>query len=219
MKLKNLLTWSLLGVFLMLSPAVYSASGPKIKVVALFSGKAMLSIDGKRQILKEGQTSKEGILLVRATSKGAVIEINGEQKNLKLGSDVSTQLSQPESHIVRIPNRNNMFLTNGKINGKSADFIVDTGASVVAITRPDADRLRIPYLDGAPAQVSTAADIRNAWHIKLNSVSVGSIKVYQVDAVVIDTNHKQHILLGMSFLNRVKFSQEQGMVVLESAKH
>ena len=110
-----------------------------------------------------------------------------------------------------------MYKTQGLINGRSVQFLVDTGASVVAMARPTADRLQIPYREqGSPMKVSTASQLKNAWHVKLNSVTVGGITLHQVDGTVIDTEHEQEILLGMSFLNRVRFSQDQGVVVLEA---
>lgn len=204
-------------ILLVFGPAVslQADTGPRIQVVALFSDKAMLRINGKQLLMKAGEL-KEGVRLIRASSREAVIEINGKQKHLGLGSQVSTRLSEPEKKTVRIPSRHGMYLTQGFINGRRVDFLVDTGATLISMSRLTADRLQLPYLEsGKVTQVSTAADIRNAWYLKLASVSVGGITLPQVDAVVIDTEHDQEILLGMSFLGRLKFSQQQGLVVLE----
>jgi aspartyl protease family protein len=196
---------------------VFAASVPRIKVLALFRDKAMLEINGDQVMMKAGDETDSGIRLVQSTSKVAVIEINGVRKKYELGSQVSTRLSEPENTVVRIPSRGGMYLTHGLINGRIVKFLVDTGASMVTMARPTADRLQIQYRDkGTPVQISTASKMHNAWRVKLNSVAVGGIQQDLVDGVVIDTDHDQEILLGMSYLNRLKFSQERGMVVLEA---
>lgn len=189
---------------------------PRVQVVALFSGKAMLRINDRQHLLKAGGPAIEGVHLLRASSERAIIEINGVEKTLTLGSDISTQLTKPEKKFVRIPSRRGMYFTSGQVNGRSVDFLVDTGATLVAMSRPTADRLQIQYIErGVPATVKTASGLENAWRVTFRTVTVGGITISNVRGVVIDTNHDQAILLGMSFLNRLKFSQEQGMVVLE----
>lgn len=194
-----------------------SANVPRIQVLGLFRDKAVVKINGKQSMLKVGDEAKDGIRLVRSNARLAVIEINGENRKFGLGSQVSTSLSKPKSAIVRIPSHRGMYKTSGLINGRSVDFLVDTGASIIAMARPTADKLQIRYLEtGIPMKVSTASEMKNAWQVKFNSVTVGEITLHQVDGTVIDTVHDQEILLGMSFLGRVKFSQDQGIVVLEA---
>lgn len=190
---------------------------PQIQVLALFRDKAMLKINGNRHLLKAGGKTINGVKLIRSNANFAIIEVNGDEKKYGLGSQISTRLSTPKTSVVRIPSNRGMYKTNGLINGRSVDFLVDTGASVIAMARPTADRLQIQYREtGTPMKVSTASQLHNAWHVMLNTVTVGGITLHQVDGTVIDTAHDQAILLGMSFLNRVKFSQEQGVVVLEA---
>lgn len=190
---------------------------PQIQVLALFRDKAMLKINGDRHLLKAGGKTINGVKLIRSNADFAIIEVNGDKKKYGLGSQISTRLSTPKTSVVRIPSNQGMYKTNGLINGRSVDFLVDTGASVIAMARPTADRLQIQYREtGTPMKVSTASQLHNAWHVRLNTVTVGGITLHQVDGTVIDTAHDQAILLGMSFLNRVKFSQEQGVVVLEA---
>ena len=211
----------ILSLLLVLSTAlllpVTAVSSPRIEVQALFRDKAMVNINGSPVMLKVGDEAVNGVRLIKSSSKVAVIEVNGEQKRYGLGSQVSTRLTEPESTVVRIPSQRGMFVAHGLINGRIVKFLVDTGASAVTMARPTADRLQILYRQkGTPVDVSTAAQMSKAWRVKLNSVSVGGIKLEQVDGIVIDTDHDQEILLGLSFLNRLKFSQEQGVVVLEA---
>jgi len=220
--LKYIITKRLLFVLLLpglLLPVheLLAADTPRIKVTALFRDKAMVELNGDTVLLKVGDEARQGIKLLQANSRLAVIEVNGKQRKYGLGSQAITKLSAPVHRIVRIPSNGGMFRTSGMINGRSVDFLVDTGASEVAMSRPTADRLQIQYLEsGTPTTISTAAQLRRAWQVKLNSVTVGGITLKQVKGTVIDTLHEQQVLLGMSFLNRLKFSQEQGVVVLEA---
>ena len=214
---KVLISNLLLVILLFPAPALVAAETPRIQVLGLFRDKAVVKINGQQVILKASDDAVNGIRLIRSNSRRAIIEANGETREYQLGSNVSTRLTIPESAVVRIPGSRGMYKTQGLINGRSVQFLVDTGASVVAMARPTADRLQIQYREqGTPMKVSTASQLKNAWHVKLNSVTVGEITLHQVDGTVIDTEHDQEILLGMSFLNRVKFSQDQGVVVLEA---
>ena len=214
---KRLIAGLLLVVLLFPMPALMATEPPRIQVMGLFRDKVVVNINGKQSILRAGDEVINGIRLIRSNSKRAIIEVNGENREYRLGSNVSTRLTAPKSNVVRIPGNRGMYKTQGLINGRSVQFLVDTGASVVAMARPTADRLQIPYREqGSPMKVSTASQLKNAWHVKLNSVTVGGITLHQVDGTVIDTEHEQEILLGMSFLNRVRFSQDQGVVVLEA---
>jgi len=194
-----------------------AGNSPQIHVLGLFRDKALLKVNGNRLLLKAGEEAVEGVRLIDANSRMAILEVNGERKKYGLGSQVSTHLTEPESTVVRILSKQGMYTVSGLINGKQADFLVDTGATLVTMARPTADRLQIRYREsGKPTVISTASQLHKAWKVKLNTVSVGGITLRLVDGTVIDTEHDQAILLGMSFLNRVNFSQERGIVVLEA---
>jgi len=105
-------------------------------------------------------------------------------------------------------------MTHGSINGHSVRFIVDTTS--IALNANDARRLGIQYrLDGIPTTTSTASGVAQAWQVKLKSVKVGKLSQRNVEAVVIDGNHPTEVLLGMTFLNRLKVQKENGAMVLE----
>lgn len=178
----------------------------KIEVQALFSNKAVLSIDGQRRVLAVGTTSPEGVKLIAADSKNALLEVDGKQKNYTLGSSVSLSYSKPKNveESVYADDRG-MYLSVGSINGQSVRFLLDTGATLVAMNRSQAKRLGLRYREeGERSGVSTASGYEKAYKIKLKSVTLGKIKQHNVDAVVIDGNHPGPILLGMSFLGKVK---------------
>lgn len=211
---------SLLAGLLIPTHSVLAADVPRVVVTALFRDKAMVELDGENVFLRVGEGARSGVRLIQADSKKAVIEVNGKEGTYWLGSYSSSKLSEPERRIVRIPSKNGMFFTSGMINGRRVKFLIDTGASSVGIPRLIADRLQIEYLKkGRPVVVSTAGGLRNGWEVKLNSVTVGGITLYHIRGIVADTLHdevQEDVLLGMSFLSHLKFSQEQGLVVLEA---
>ena len=214
---KQFVACVLIAIFLLPVTPAWADKQPRIQVMGMFRDKAIVKINGQQTMLKVGDEPVNGVKLIRSSARKTVLEFNGKQREYTLGSQVSTNLSQPDSAIVRIPSNQGMYKTQGLINGRSVHFMVDTGASVVAMARPTADRLQILYREtGKPIKISTASRLHNAWLVKLDSVTVGGITLHQVEGAVIDTELVQNILLGASFLNRVKFSQEEGIVVLEA---
>ncbi len=190
----------------------------RIKVMALFSGKAMVEIDGRQRLLREGQSSPEGVLLVSANARGAVLEVDGRREDYELGASYGGRFVKPEVREVRIP-RNNQgaYMTVGSINGRSANMLVDTGATSVAMSEVEARRLGIPYrIKGRKSGVHTASGFANAYALSLRRVRVGQIELTDVDAVVIEGNAPQQVLLGMSFLGAVEMDVQGNMLVLRS---
>ena len=174
-------------------------------------------IDGTRRTLAVGDTSPEGIRVVAADSKVAVLEIDGEQKTYPLGNSITMSYQKPKSVKEQIfVNSHGMYKTHGSINGQSVRFLVDTGASSVAMSEVAAKRLGIAYrLDGRPTRASTASGVAKAWQVKLKTITVGSLKQRQIDALVIEGNHPGEILLGMTFLEGLKVEKEAGVMTLE----
>ena len=100
--MKKLIFLLLLGLC---PPYLY---GVQIEVQALFKGAAMLAIDGRAQLLRKGQQSPEGVTLVDADSKKAVIEYQGTRKTLLLSDRISASFKAPEKaqvHITMTKNR------------------------------------------------------------------------------------------------------------------
>ncbi|WP_174374053.1 MULTISPECIES: TIGR02281 family clan AA aspartic protease [Rhizobium/Agrobacterium group] len=98
-----------------------------------------------------------------------------------------------------------------RINGKSFDGLVDTGASMVAINETIARRLGfgVNSLDFKYA-ISTANGQTMAAHVKLDRVEIGPIRVQNVDAMVLKDNALSNMLIGMSFLKQLSSFKVSG---------
>jgi len=188
----------------------------KLEVQALFSNKAVLLIDGKRHILAVSETSPEGVKVISANSHGAVLEVDGQQKQYNLGHTVSTTFAKRKSQKETIYiNSSGMYKTFGNINGRSVRFLVDTGASAISMNSSQAKQLGIRYKrTGVPAGVSTASGYAKAYRVHLKTVSVGEIKQTNVEAFVIEGNHPGPILLGMTFLGSLSVEHSGNAMTL-----
>lgn len=188
-----------------------------IQVVGLFRDKAVVLIDGNRRILSIGEQSTEGVRLIEADSRQAILEIEGERKAYTLGSRVSTRFATRENRQVTIyRSAKGMFTTVGSINGLPVDFLVDTGATAIAMNAAQARRLGVSYrLDGQPASVRTASGIAPAWTVTLDEVKVGDILQRNVQAYVLEGPEPRTTLLGMSYLGRLDIRNEGQVMVLE----
>ena len=202
----------LLTTQLLLSGPAFAIA--QIEVQALFGGKAIVMIDGQRRMLSIGDTSPEGVKLVNADSKHAVLEVDGTTKSYRPGGAISLSYAKPEMREEKIfADDRGMFNSIGTINGRTVRFLVDTGATTVAMNKTQARNLGIDYrMKGERIVVSTASDHVKGYRVRLNSVSLGKIKLKNVDAMVIDGNHPGPILLGMSFLGKLKVEKSGGVM-------
>jgi len=203
-------------ILLFLSLTGTASAVEKLEVQGLFANKAVLMIDGNRHILAVGEISPEGVRVVSADSYGAILEVDGVEKQFELGNTVSTSFAERKKQKETIyMNSAGMYLTFGSINGRSVRFLVDTGASAVAMNAEQAKQLGILYDKiGVPAGVSTASGFENAYRVRLKSVSIGKITQTNVEALVIEGNHPGPILLGMTFLSRLNVEHDSNAMTL-----
>jgi aspartyl protease family protein len=109
------------------------------------------------------------------------------------------------------------FRADGRVNGRYLEFVVDTGASVVALTADDAAQLGIhPSESDYTVVMRTANGTIRAAPTRLDMVEVGDILVRDVRAVVMPDGSLSENLLGMSFLSQLRhFDYSDGTMVLE----
>jgi len=188
-----------------------------ILVLGLFEDKAVVMIDGNRRVLASGDTSPEGVTLVRADAGEAVLEIEGRQMVYPLGSRVHTNFAPRQTPSVTVPRGSDgLYTVSGSINGHSTRFLVDTGASAVALSETDARRMDLDYKrDGERVRVETASGPTIAYLIRLARVTVGGVLQRNVEAYVMPGDEPERILLGMSYLNRFKIRNEGRILYLE----
>ena len=174
----------------------------QILIMGLYRDHAVLEINQTQHFLSVGQRTPEGVTLISANSNQAILDIGGQRGVFELNNRVGGVYSAPaEMPIVSIWPTNGMYLASGSVNGFTVDFMVDTGASVIAVNGETAKRLGLNYLDANQIGVRTASGVELAYSIQLDSVQLGDISLENVAAVVIDGPEPQRALLGMSFLN------------------
>ena len=113
--------------------------------------------------------------------------------------------------------RSGHFRVDAVIGGRRLDFLVDTGATVIALTKRDADRLGLnPAPRDYTIKMQTANGIVRAAQVRLAAVDIGPLTVRDVTAVVMPEGSLAQNLLGMSFLSRLRrFEFRTGQLVLE----
>lgn len=193
------------------------AASPRIQVEALFKDTAVLKINGQRKTLRVGQ-SYAGVTLLAAYSRTATLEVDGQQVVLGISRHIGTNYEAPREQVVTIE-RDAMlqYHTSASINGRNVAVMVDTGANVVALNSALAGSMGIDYESGIPSKVETAGGVIDAWIVTLRSVSVGGIQVENVRASVVEGDFPATVLLGMSFLQHVDISENNGTLSLSRA--
>jgi len=210
--------WFVAG--LPLAVAASLAAAPQVRVVGLFPGAAVVNLDGRRQLLKVGQEGPGGVRLIAADSRGALLQVEGVERRYELTREYGEGdgFAPPgKARLGVARGEGGHYWVAGAIGGQSVQFLVDTGATTVALSESQARRLGIDYRGGGrPVRVSTANGTTQGWQVKLERVKVGALEVLGVEAVVLQGDSPSTALLGMSFLNRVRWREEQGLLMLES---
>ncbi len=190
--------------------ALPSPALDRLTVKGLFKDRAMVEIDGKAYLLTPGKTLKNGVKLISANSREAVIEVDGKVATYHLGGRIESTYSSPQARgrIEIWPDGMGMYTVTGSINGFPLTFLVDTGATLVAMNETQARRLGLDYkLSGVEGMSSTASGTVRAWYLRVKSVKVGEIELHNVQAAVLQGNSPTHVLLGNSFLNRLEMKR------------
>ncbi len=187
-----------------------------VGLAGVFPGKALITINGgaPRTVPVGGKTA-EGVKVVSIESETATIEVDGKKRVLRVGQNVAAQSSGGgRPTVVLTADGKGHFFTTGSINGATMRFLVDTGASLIALGAGDARRAGLDPAKGQIGYTQTANGVAQVSRLKLNSVRVGDIVLNDIDATV----HQQDmpvVLLGMSFLNRMEMQRTGDTMTLK----
>lgn len=119
--------------------------------------------------------------------------------------------------IVLAPDSHGHFHVDARVDARPMEFVVDTGATMIALTARDAAMLGIhPAFNDYTIGVQTANGTQRAAPVTLNRVEIGSITIRDVTAMVMPEGALGQNLLGMSFLSRLhRYEYANGRLVLE----
>lgn len=199
---------------LALALAAQPAAALEVSLVGTFGDKAaILVIDGGEPRTVRIGREVAGVTVVSVERDRAVIEVAGAQRTLARGQHYSTLAGDQRQSVTLAADTRGHFITEGAINGRAVRFVIDTGATVVALPASDALRLGLDYRKGEVALTRTAAGVVPVYRVRFDSVRLGAIEITAVDGVVIEQGLDM-ALLGMSFLNRVEMKNEGQLMTL-----
>jgi len=205
-------------LLLVCAAGLNTAGAAEVALIGVIGDKAaVLAVDGgDPKTVKVGQ-KWNGITVIAIERERATVEIDGKQRILTRGQHYRNEGGAGGSErqsVTLASDPNGHFFTDGAINGVPVRFLVDTGATVIALPERDAQRLGIDYRKGPRGRINTANGAATAYQVTFDRVKLGGIELTSVEGVVIEQG-LDFALLGMSFLNRVDMKREgQTMTLL-----
>lgn len=195
------------------------AHAADINLIGIFGSKATLVVDGgKPRTFAVGDVSPERIKLLSVAADSVVVEIDGKRETLRLGNQriTNTRSEGGTQRVVLTGDANGHFVTTAQVNGVSLQFLVDTGATTVAISADDARRANVRFSPADRVAMQTANGVTSGYRVKLDTIRLGDITLNNVDGLVLEGNALggRFGLLGMSFLNRTDMKREGGTLTL-----
>jgi aspartyl protease family protein len=201
-------------IAVLLLAAALPAAASDVSLIGTFDTKAaILSIDGGApKTVRVGQ-SFGGVTVVSVEKERATVEIGGKRQVLIRGQTYSSGGTSERQSTVLYAGQGGHYFAEGYVNGGSVRFVVDTGATMIALPASDAKRIGIDYRKGRLVSVQTANGRAQAYLIPLDTVRIGGIQLNNVEGAVVEQGLPM-ALLGMSFLNRVEIRHEAGQMTL-----
>jgi aspartyl protease family protein len=208
------------AVALALAMSLLTAGAASAQTVALsgvMGSKALLVVNGGEPKALGAGESHQGVKVISVTGDVAVLDIKGQRSNVRVGEAPVSQgaraSSATGSKIVIPMGSGGHFFTQGSINGKQIQFMLDTGATSIAMGASDAKRMGLDYQKGQSVRMGTANGVVQGWKINLTTVKIGDVEVYDVEAIV--GPDMPFALLGNSFLGRFSMNKSADLMVLE----
>ena len=190
---------------------------------------AQFMVDGTRIDARVGHFTDEGLLLEKVVDDTAVFRYNGLPQRMRVGETivVDSQTQGFVSHQIKADQKN-LYKTAALVNGGNLQAEIDRNVDIIVIPVADADRLNLPYKDKksqlhrAPRQttiemkegkeIKTVIDpkdkdgkplVYKTYALPLNSVRVGPIDVYGLNAIVSEKPGLTTTVIGREFLKRL----------------
>lgn len=209
-----------IAIALLLAAAGTLAQAQAVMLTGTIGSRAILVVNGSAPRTVAPGESLQGVKLVSVQGDQAVVETGGKRVVLRMDSPVSVGGSggggggPGGSRIVLNADSRGHFMAPGAINGRPVSFMLDTGATTVALSAADATRIGIDFQKGTPVQMNTANGVALGYRLRLASVRVGDVEVYDVDAIVSQLP-MPYILLGNSFIGRFSMRRDADQMVLD----
>lgn len=185
-----------------------------VRLVGVMSQRALLVIGGQQPRLVATGSSLQGVKVLQVTADSATLEYNGQRHTVRLGQTPVRMQSAKQSLTLRADNAGH-FQSEGSINDQPVQFMIDTGATAIAIGSMQARQLGLDYLGGSPVIVGTANGSIQGWQVTLRSVKVGSLVRHNVAAIV-TPQAMPYVLLGNSFLQHYQMTREADLMRLQA---
>jgi aspartyl protease family protein len=192
-----------------------AAAAGDVALVGIIGDKAaVIALDGgDPKTVKVGQTWN-GITVLSVEKDRATIDIEGSRRVLLQGQHYrSAAPSSDRAQVTLAAGPGGHFIGEGAVNGTPIRFLVDTGATSIALPASFAQRAGLDYRKGRQGMSRTANGVVPVYRVSLDTVRLGNIELQSVDAVVFE-NGLDTALLGMSFLNRVEMKRDGDTMTL-----
>ncbi len=191
------------------------AQAQDVALAGILGGKALLVVNGSAPRGVAPGESHMGVQVVSVGREDAVVDSAGGRRSLRLGeAPVRVGGSGTGQRVVLKADARGHFVSSGQINGRIMQYMVDTGASTVAIGRPDAQRMGLKFEEqGQSVRMNTANGVAQGWRMRLDSVRVGDVELRGVDAIV-TPQPMPYVLLGNSFLREFEMSRNGDEMML-----
>ncbi|UVH59402.1 TIGR02281 family clan AA aspartic protease [Variovorax paradoxus] len=202
---------------LLAAAAVAHAAG-SVTLTGSIGSRAILIVNGNPPKTVAVGESYQGVKLLSLQADQAVVELDGKRVNLRMDTPVSIGGGGGSggggNRVVLSADSRGHFMTQGTINGRPVTFMLDTGATSIALSADDAQRIGLDYSKGQRVTMSTANGTTSGYRLRLQSVRVGDVEVYDIDAIV-SPQAMPFVLLGNSFINRFSMRRDADQMVLE----
>lgn len=189
----------------------------QVQLGGVMGQKALLVINGQTEVVAVGASAR-GVRLVSLQGDTAQVEVSGQLSTLRVGGSpvaLGGGISGSGAREIVIPaGPGGHFIVPGAINGQATTFMVDTGATTVALGLAEAQRLRLDLRRAERGMGSTANGVVPVLSLMLDIVRVGEVDVASVAAAVLPAS-MPHVLLGNSFLSRFQMRRDNDVMRLE----